>query len=94
MRLIDADVLLEAIGPMCAEGCLQMEKLIKLQPTVYDVDELVDDLADQIANQRIYYAGLNDCSGCAFKSVEEWEMPCARCKRNCKDYYRHKASEE
>ena len=28
------------------------------------------------------------CQGCAFKSVEEWEMPCRKCKRNCKDYWR------
>lgn len=28
------------------------------------------------------------CSGCAFERAEEWEMPCAKCKRNMKDYYR------
>lgn len=28
------------------------------------------------------------CSGCAFESAEEWEMPCRKCKRNCKDYWR------
>lgn len=28
------------------------------------------------------------CTGCAFGSVEEWEMPCAKCKRGCKDYWR------
>lgn len=28
------------------------------------------------------------CSGCAFEHVEEWEMPCMNCKRNCKDYWR------
>ena len=30
------------------------------------------------------------CSGCAFEDVEEWEMPCRKCSRNCKDYYRAK----
>lgn len=30
------------------------------------------------------------CDGCAFEDVEEWEMPCAKCKRNCKDYYRRR----
>lgn len=28
------------------------------------------------------------CVGCTFASVEEWEMPCVRCKRGCKDYWR------
>lgn len=31
------------------------------------------------------------CYGCAFEDVEEWEMPCAKCKRNNKDYWRVKA---
>ena len=33
------------------------------------------------------------CVGCAFEHVEEWEMPCAKCKRNCKDYWRAKKVE-
>ena len=28
------------------------------------------------------------CSGCVFESVDEWEMPCRKCKRNSKDYWR------
>lgn len=28
------------------------------------------------------------CDGCAFECYEEWDMPCLKCKRNCKDYYR------
>ena len=28
------------------------------------------------------------CQGCAFESTEEWEMPCAKCRRACKDYWR------
>lgn len=32
------------------------------------------------------------CQGCAFElDVEEWELPCVKCKRNCKDYWRAKA---
>lgn len=33
------------------------------------------------------------CAGCAFEDVEEWEMPCRKCKRNNKDYWRRKRSE-
>lgn len=34
------------------------------------------------------------CVGCAFENVEEWELPCAKCMRNCKDYWRAKKVEE
>lgn len=30
------------------------------------------------------------CKDCAFETVEEWEMPCRKCKRACKDYWRAK----
>ena len=30
------------------------------------------------------------CRGCAFESISEWEMPCTKCKRNSKDYWRAK----
>lgn len=27
------------------------------------------------------------CTQCKYESAEEWEMPCARCKRNCADMF-------
>ena len=33
-------------------------------------------------------ADHDGCCGCAYESVEEWEMPCCKCKQGCKDYYR------
>lgn len=33
------------------------------------------------------------CTGCAFEDVNEWEMPCAKCSRGCKDYWRAKKVE-
>lgn len=55
MRLIDADLLLPQVGNRydekkdivpdnLAEGFVQMEKLIKEQPTAYDVDKVVEHL--------------------------------------------------
>ena len=39
--------------------------------------------------RKVLGAYLADaCQGCAFESVEEWEMPCRKCRRNCKDYWR------
>lgn len=28
------------------------------------------------------------CYCCAFEDTSEWEMPCAKCKRGSKDYWR------
>lgn len=42
--------------------------------------------------QNAYHARqkqeADGCTGCTFRSVEEWEMPCVKCKRGCKDYWR------
>lgn len=33
---------------------------------------------------------VQQCHGCAYEDTEEWKMPCCKCKRACKDYYRGK----
>lgn len=30
------------------------------------------------------------CIGCSFENLEEWEMPCRKCSRGNKDYWRAK----
>ena len=30
------------------------------------------------------------CVGCAYESTEEWLLPCCKCRRNSKDYWREK----
>ena len=41
--------------------------------------------------RKVLDAYLADgCSGCAFEDKEEWEMPCCKCSRNCKNYWRAK----
>lgn len=39
---------------------------------------------------RVMKENADGCVGCVFEHVEEWEMPCAKCKRNAKDYWRAK----
>lgn len=67
MRLIDADLLLSQIGNRydekkdivpdnLAEGFVQMEKLIKEQPTAYDVDKVVE----QLENERKFWENAYD----------------------------------
>lgn len=39
--------------------------------------------------KRVIYTYLADgCVGCAYEKVVEWELPCRKCKRNSKDYWR------
>ena len=39
--------------------------------------------------KRVLAAYLADgCQGCAYEATVEWELPCRKCKRNAKDYYR------
>lgn len=41
--------------------------------------------------KKVLDAYLADgCEGCAFEVIDEWHMPCHRCKRNCKDFWRAK----
>ena len=46
--------------------------------------------ADDLLAEAEKIEEADGCQGCAFTDVEEWEMPCAKCKRACKDYWRPK----
>ena len=63
-------------------------------------------ISDMVASLKFIADGLEEvkenielqetdgCTGCAFITVEEWEMPCCRCKRSCKDYWRRGGKNE
>lgn len=64
MRLIDADALIEAMDKRynekkdivpnnLAEGFMQMEKLIKEQPTAYDVEGVIKELKQHKSGSHI-----------------------------------------
>lgn len=66
MRLIDADLLLSSIDKRynekvnivpdnLAEGFVQMEKLIKEQPTAFDIDKVVEHLESEFNNIPFQY---------------------------------------
>lgn len=44
--------------------------------------------ADAIMEKAQLKQEADGCQGCAFTDVEEWEMPCRKCQRSCKDYWR------
>ena len=52
------------------------------------LDELINLVKAWIEKQD-----ADGCVGCAFYDRDEWEMPCAKCKRNCKDYWRRAENE-
>lgn len=54
--------------------------------SIWNVDIEALDMAIKALDRQ----NADGCSGCAFVNVEEWEMPCVRCKRGCKDYWRAK----
>ena len=39
---------------------------------------------------RVMKENADGCVGCAFEIMESWQMPCDKCARNCKDYWRAK----
>lgn len=47
------------------------------------MDELINLVKAWIDSQE-----ADGCVGCAFNDRYEWELPCADCKRNHKDYWR------
>lgn len=32
---------------------------------------------------------VDGCSGCIYEEMAEWNMPCQKCRRNTKDYYKN-----
>lgn len=47
----------------------------------------------KIAIEALEQQDADGCVGCAFIDTEEWEMPCVKCRRACKDYWRAKHDE-
>ena len=60
-------------------------------------EEIINELARHLP-EAIKRVGeqikADGCGDCAYWSREEWEEPCKRCKRNCKDYWRRSENDE
>jgi hypothetical protein len=69
-----------------------MDKNEKLKNMIDSLVAIADDLVEM--KETIEITEADGCKGCAFDSTNEWEMPCVKCKRNCKDYWRKMESEE
>lgn len=50
--------------------------------------------AIRIIKAWIEQKDADGCTGCVYYDNEEWLMPCVKCKRNCKDYWRMGHNEE
>ena len=70
----------------CPDG--ETECCIRLGGTyMTDYEKGYERGRDEIRAMKENTAG---CCGCAFEHVEPWELPCRKCKRNSKDYWRKK----
>lgn len=54
-----------------------------LQRMEIQMEELIRIIQAWIDRQE-----ADGCEGCEFIKTEMWEMPCKKCKRNHKDYWR------
>lgn len=64
------------------------EKLERLEKKIDEIKESLDK-KEVILNQFPFEC----CSGCAYESFEEWALPCCKCSRGTKDYYRREGNE-
>lgn len=53
---------------------------------------LIDGLNKAMRNAETMKLNADGCKGCAFEDTYEWELPCTKCQRNCKDYWRAKVT--
>ena len=51
-----------------------------------DILEIIENLIER--------EKTSSCNGCKYWNREEWEEPCKRCKRNCKDYWTMKEGDK
>ena len=80
-----------------------LKELVNLKQSNYEcvgcMHEKEDDCVGQCfdaydkAIEALEKQDADGCTGCVFIDTEEWEMPCAKCKRGCKDYWRAKHDE-
>ena len=61
---------------------------IRIDDMITSLEEIAKDLKE--VRGIIETSKANGCYECAFESCEEWELPCSKCKRNMKDYWRAK----
>ena len=47
-----------------------------------------NELQDEIRRLPSATRQTDSCENCVFIKTEEWEMPCAKCRRMCRDYWR------
>ena len=79
---------------LCKDIIEMCRNVIKTEPTACDMEQYnsgyAQGLERGIKQAFAMKENADGCKGCAFEQVESWQMPCDRCKRNCKDYWRSK----
>ena len=88
MRLIDADGLMEHACRDKLDSRELIAKMIENAPTVKEIPIKIPMYIFERLLTLTESKTDRCCGDCAYWEREEWEEPCKRCKRNCKDYWR------
>lgn len=75
----------------------EIEALLQIQAIPQKIWEQLSDAdneAIKISVQALVRENADGCMGCVFVDAEKWELPCTKCKRCCKDYWRAKRGNE
>ena len=54
-----------------------------------NLDKKLDELTN-LVRAWIDAQKADACMGCVYLGQEDWKMPCAKCSRACKDYWKWK----
>ncbi len=73
----------EAVDILQANIVYACEKAKISESALWSINDALNHVISALEQQE-----ADGCQGCAFTDVEEWEMPCAKCRRACKDYWR------
>ena len=76
---------MEAVEILQANVVYACEKAGMSESALWSINDALARVISAMEQQE-----ADGCQGCAFTDVEEWEMPCAKCRRACKDYWRPK----
>ena len=86
--------LCEAVRTSLDDNRLKEKQManIKITDMITSLEAIAKDLVE--VKKVIDINEADGCEGCVFLTNEEWEMPCCKCRRNCKDYWRKEKLDE
>ena len=60
---------------------------------IEELENKIDEIKKSLDKKETNLNQFEGCAGCTYETVEEWNLPCCKCSRCCKDYYRRAKNE-